>query len=332
MLVKIGIPRALLYYYYFPFWKAFFEALDMEVVVSEETNKGILNKGIKESVSEICVPIKLYIGHAIQLLNKEIDYIFVPRMVSIQSGEYFCPKFMGLPDMLRHGVKGLEGKIITCQIKSDSDDISAPENYYPMAEVLGVTKEQIQVAASVAREQWIGFRMFNKSGFTAVEAMKMIQTNDSLEVLLNNQQSSKPVLRIGLIGYVYNIYDPFLNMNIIEKLRELNVDFITFDMLEEAQLQEKIKDMEKTLFWTFSNKLLGAGLRLFHEPTIDGIIHLTAFGCGPDSFMGKLFEFESDQTGVPFMSIRVDEHTGENHLQTRIEAFVDMLKRKKFIA
>ena len=28
------------------------------------------------------------------------------------------------------------------------------------------------------------------------------------------------------------------------------------------------------------------------------------------------------------MTLRIDEHTGESHLQTRIEAFTDMIKRK----
>ena len=302
----------------------------MEVVVSEETNKGILNKGIKESVSEICVPIKLYVGHAIQLLNKSVDYIFVPRMKSIQAGEYFCPKFMGLPDMLTHGVNGLSGKILSCTIATDQEDISNPKLYYPLAEKLGVTEEKIDFATQEANQQWKAFRMFNKSGLTIHEAMKMIHPEETIH--LSTEQYQKPVLRIGLIGYVYNIYDPFLNMNVIDKLRELNVEFVTFDMLDENQLEEGLKGMGKNLFWTFSNKLLGAGLGLFRQQDIDGIIHITAFGCGPDSFLGKLFELESDQTSKPFMSIRVDEHTGENHLQTRIEAFIDMLKRKNYIA
>jgi len=71
---------------------------------------------------------------------------------------------------------------------------------------------------------------------------------------------------------------------------------------------------------------------LFSEGKVDGIIHITAFGCGPDSFLSRLMELESDATGIPFMIIRIDEHTGENHLLTRIEAFVDMIKRKKAIS
>jgi len=53
--MKIGIPNALLHSYYGPFWESLFEELDFEVIVSEETNKRIINYGVKESVPEICV-------------------------------------------------------------------------------------------------------------------------------------------------------------------------------------------------------------------------------------------------------------------------------------
>ena len=68
------------------------------------------------------------------------------------------------------------------------------------------------------------------------------------------------------------------------------------------------------------------------DDSIDGIIHITAFGCGPDSLIGKIMELESVDYKKPFMTIRVDEHTGENHLQTRVEAFIDMIYRKKLLS
>jgi len=323
--MKIGIPRALLYYYYIPFWKTFFEELGHEVAVSSETNKGILNRGVKESVAEICVPIKLFVGHAHYLLKKEVDYIFVPRMVSIYLGEYFCPKFMGLPDMMEHGVKGMEGKILTCHITSDTDDISDYSNYLSCAKTLGVSEAEIKHAAKKAGERWNVFRMYSKMGFTATQSLEMMENNQKLR---RAEKTSKDI-RIGLLGYVYNVYDDFISMNMIEKLGELDVDFITFDMLDEETLRKETAFMHKQLFWTFSNKLLGAGYSLLKNKEVDGLIHITAFGCGPDSFLSKLLELKADETGIPFMMIRVDEHTGENHLQTRIEAFVDMLRRKK---
>jgi len=323
--MKVGIPRALLYYYYFPFWKSFFEELDTEVLVSDETNKGMVNRGVRESVSEICVPIKIYIGHSLNLLKKGADYVFVPRMISISPGEYFCPKFMGLPDMLRHGVKDLEEKILTCHIQANDDDISDYRQYLSLTEPLGVTEEKIKHAAEKAGEEWKAFRMYSKMGHTFMESLDLIENR----LVHKDQNAVFSSIKIGLVGYVYNIYDSFISMDVLEKLRELQVDFVTFDMMEETDLKQAIAGMRKPLFWTFTNKLMGAGYKMFSDKNIDGIIHITAFGCGPDSMLSKLFEIKSNETGIPFMMIRVDEHTGENHLQTRIEAFIDMLKRKK---
>jgi predicted nucleotide-binding protein (sugar kinase/HSP70/actin superfamily) len=75
---------------------------------------------------------------------------------------------------------------------------------------------------------------------------------------------------------------------------------------------------------------LAGGYVFLEDSDIDGIIHVTSFGCGPDAFLGKYLELDSEQYQKPFMTIRVDEHTGENHLQTRIEAFVDVITKKKF--
>jgi predicted nucleotide-binding protein (sugar kinase/HSP70/actin superfamily) len=80
--------------------------------------------------------------------------------------------------------------------------------------------------------------------------------------------------------------------------------------------------------WTFTNKILAASYDFFTDPNIDGLIHVTAFGCGPDSMLGKLLELDSLEYKKPFMTIRVDEHTGEAGVDTRIEAFVDMLERR----
>ncbi len=325
--MRIGIPRALLYYYYAPFLKTFFEELNMEVIISDETNKDILNQGIKESVSEICVPLKIFVGHSINLLQKGVDYIFIPRMVTVYQNEYFCPKFMGLPDMMKHGIKGMENKILTCQIHSKNDDISNYKSYLPLAEALKVTEEQIKNAAKKAGDKWKVFRMYNKMGNPIPAALEM-GSNYTNKKIANDIYGS---ITIGLLGYVYNVYDNFVNMDVINKLRELNVNVITFDMLDEDELMDHVKAMDKRLFWTFSNKLLGAGYKFFSNHEVDGVVHITAFGCGPDSFLSRLLEFKAEEGGIPFMLIRIDEHTGENHLLTRIEAFIDMLKRKKVV-
>ena len=61
---------------------------------------------------------------------------------------------------------------------------------------------------------------------------------------------------------------------------------------------------------------------------IDGIIALSAFGCGPDSLMVDEIDYHAKIKGIPMIHLTIDEHTGEAGFITRIEAFVDMLTRK----
>ena len=75
----VGIPRSLLYYKYLPLWKTFFEELNFEVLISEKTNTQIVEKGGRYAIDEICIPLKLYYGHVLDLMEKKVDYIFIPR-------------------------------------------------------------------------------------------------------------------------------------------------------------------------------------------------------------------------------------------------------------
>lgn len=81
--IKIGIPRALLYYKYGDLWENFFNDLDCEIVHSPETNNEILEKGKKLSVDESCLSLKIYMGHVDYLIGK-VDYILIPRIVCLK--------------------------------------------------------------------------------------------------------------------------------------------------------------------------------------------------------------------------------------------------------
>ncbi|MCC5911162.1 MAG: hypothetical protein JJT76_12065 [Clostridiaceae bacterium] len=327
--MKIGIPQSLLYEYYYLFWKTYFEELGFEVVTTPPTTKGIIDKGVKLSVPEICVPIKVYIGHVATLLEEDVDYIFVPRFVSIKKGQFFCPKFMGLPDMLRYSIEGIEEKLLMPSISTKSDNIAeAFKDPKLFQGKLNIGMKDNKRAVEKAEKIWLDFRTNSKKGYSCKEAAEITVGNVGKEecVPLNKEEVN---LTIGLIGYVYNVYDAFISMDIVNKLRNMGVSIKTFEMLEDDEINKELKDMSKTLFWTFSDKLLAAGYHFYKNEEVDGLIHVTAFGCGPDSMLGKLLELDSPLYNKPFMTVRIDEHSGENHLQTRIEAFVDMLKRKK---
>lgn len=99
-MIRVGIPRALFYYQYYPMWQAFFEELGAETVVSSPTNKDIFTSGNSRAVAETCLPVKVFLGHVISLVAK-CDYMFIPAIRSWGKKAYNCSKFLGLPDMAR---------------------------------------------------------------------------------------------------------------------------------------------------------------------------------------------------------------------------------------
>ena len=99
---KIGIPRAISYYGNYPFYYGYFNALGIEIVLSDKTTTAVINEGVEKVVSDTCLPIKVYVGHVLNLLEKGCDRIFVP---SLQSSAYKinnCSKIRGLPEIIRN--------------------------------------------------------------------------------------------------------------------------------------------------------------------------------------------------------------------------------------
>lgn len=325
--MKIGLPRALLFFYYYPLWKKIFETLGMEVVLSDETNKALIEDGIKVTVSEFCVPIKVFNGHVIDLLKKDVDFVFVPRFVSVDGEEWFCPKFLGLPDAVQYTVDHIEDKMLTIDINGKREDTCELKYWLPICEKLGVDKSRMKNAIKAGREYWIKFRKYCMAGYTVDEALEILDGGNPPDIEKINQNAE---ITIGLIGYVYNIYDKFISMDAVKRLRAMNVKVVTFEMFDERALIKDSADKDKSMFWIFTRKLHYAVRNLLKKKEVDGIIHMTAFACGPDSVVGKYFEEECEEAGVPFMTTRLDEHTGESHIQTRLEAFTDMIKIGKY--
>lgn len=340
--IKVGIPSALLYYYYFPFWLKLFSELNVDLIISDKTSRNLLDKGIKNTLSEICVPIKIMVGHILNLKEKGIDYLYLPRFKSIRKNVVLCPKFLGLPDLVKHSLPEFKNIIISDTIVSESEDISDYNNFIVLKEKLQISKKDMQLALYKSAEFWRRFRKLLISGFLIDDFLdadnltvlkKLINKFENISVKSNENNSlllnKEKEINIALIGYVYNLYDSYINMNIIDKLKEMNVRLHTFSMLKEELIESEISNLGKPMFWEFSNKLYGASEHYLKAKKIDGIIHLTAFGCGPDSILGQIIEFDAKNYKKPFMTLRIDEQTGESHIITRIEAFIDLLKFKK---
>ncbi|MFX1295794.1 MAG: acyl-CoA dehydratase activase-related protein [Promethearchaeota archaeon] len=323
---KIGIPRSLLYYKYYPLWKTFFEELGFEIVLSDQSTSKIVEIGSRYAIDEICIPLKLYYGHLMNLLQKEIDYLFVPRYISTTFGTYMCPKFLGLPDMVRGTMDNLP-PIIEMDV-----DLRKKPKYASAIQTgrqLNRSMSQIQKAYEKAVKVYKYFRNLMVKGLTFKKAMNIINKNiQNFEPRIHDRKNNE--VKIGVIGHGYNVHDPYINMNLFKKLREMGAYPITLENLP-LRIFKKKTIITNTLqnYWGNEEEILSAVNYLFKDKTLDGLIFICSFCCGPDSLIDELITRDSNQLNIPYISLVLDEHSGQAGVITRIEAFVDMIIRKK---
>ncbi|MCX7745609.1 MAG: acyl-CoA dehydratase activase-related protein [Clostridia bacterium] len=317
MVKKVGIPRGLFYYNYFPLWRTFFEELGAEVVVSAHTTKQILDVGVKSCVDEACLPLKVYHGHVSEIKDR-VDYLFVPRFTSVSKNEYICPKFGGLPDMIRHNFKDLP-TLIDTEVnlrKSKKDVMSA---VYEIGSYFTKDYKKVEKAYEKALSEYKSFKERVRKGYLPID---ILENHKKIKI-----KSAEGVLNIAVIGHVYNLYDSYINMNLLRKLAGSGVNTITIEMVDSDIIKEKVGCLPKRMFWNFGRKAVGSALHFIERKDIDGIIFLMSFGCGVDSFVCDLIERKIRRSrDIPFTILTIDEHSGEAGLNTRIEAFIDMIR------
>lgn len=309
---RIGIPRGMLVHQYLPLWKEFFEQLDLQVILSSNTTKDVVNAGVKAAVDEACLPVKVYYGHVLSLLGK-VDYLFCPRLVSVEPKTYVCPKFLGLPDMIRNNVANLPVFIDTTVNLHGSVRQLWPA-VYQVGRYFTSSPVKIYRAFKKAFKKQQAYELAMQRGLLPSEAI--IGTNANRETLNES---------IAVIGHCYNIYDDHISMNLLKKLRQVGYQVVTPEMVTPAIVEEYAGQLPKKLFWNMGKQLIGSAYYYIERPEVVGMIHVAAFGCGPDSFTSEFIERRARREGKPFLNLTIDEHTGEAGVVTRIEAFVDMI-------
>lgn len=321
---RIGIPRALLYYKYFPLWKTFFEDIGFQIVVSPETSRLLLEEALKVALDEFCLPVKLFHGHVLALKDK-VDYVFIPRLISVvkkKKGKAFtCPKLIGLPDLIRAAIPGLP-PILPMTVDVTKKTLFSSflrTGRWASRNLLVVSKAYVKARVAQAR-----FESFLSQGFSPSEAIAFFKGG---KIDLEAKKEKK--FKVALISHPYNICETYMNMDIINILRHLGVSAVGVDILNKQEVDAEVENLFPDLSWAGERELLGAASIFAKERSVDGIIMITSFGCGPSSLVSEYIRSHVRRSEIPFMSLILDEHCGEAGIRTRLEAFVDMLERKK---
>ena len=325
-MIKVGIPRALLYYQYYPMWKTFFERLGAEVVVSPPTNHAILSSGSSRVVADTCLPVKVFCGHVLALIG-ECDYIFIPAIRGVKSKIYNCSKFLGLPDMTK-AVIPESPPILDTDINEVKRDLY--QAIYKLGRRFTWNPLKVKRASTAAWEAHMKYRqLMSNHGLTSPQAIERISNTTEVEPKKPSVNPIPTQSTIAVIGHPYLLYDEHINHRLIHKLEQAHYRVLTPEMLTTEELESAVTKLVDKAYWTYEEEVVGAGGH-YLERGADGVIGIMAFGCGPDSLMMDMVQRQAARLKtIPFMSLTIEEHTAEAGVVTRLEAFLDMIHRRK---
>lgn len=320
----IGIPRAMSYYNNYPFYYGFFKSLGYEIVLSDKTTTDIINKGSKFLVSDTCFPIKVYVGHVVNLLEKGCETIFVPSLQSVDFKINNCSKVRGLPEIIRN-VINKDFKMIEPTLDK-TENVGIKDFCKQIAHQLGIyDNHTVSNAIKKAWSYYDKFISLTQKGYDWDVALDCTINDKEVDYLVKTKNYDVSVV---IMAHGYNLYDERISLNLLKKLEQMNVKAYTGLNVSESDAKSAITKLGEIRYWANELELTGTAGHFLLNKKVDGVIALSAFGCGPDSLMVDEIAYHCKEKNVPLIHLTIDEHTGEAGFVTRLEAFVDMLIRK----
>jgi predicted nucleotide-binding protein (sugar kinase/HSP70/actin superfamily) len=325
-LKRVGLPRALIHFKFAKMWEIFFKKLGAEIVISPLTTKKIKDESVRLAPNEDCYSTKLYFGHTMDIKDK-VDYLFIPRFGSENKSCVGCPKFIGLAEVLRSVFPELPPIIMPHYnvAKSRDGKLSFFLKAYKVGLIFTKNPFRIIKAFKLAMKE---HKQYKKELIIDVDALQKweqsVLTLNDPPIIKENER----MLKIALVGHSYVINDPFASLDIRKILQNHGVDVITSEQMPRNLIESQLEKLNFPLYFDYEKEILGTIMHFIESKTIDGIIHIMVFSCGPDSIAGEMAtQFSKRDPTIPLLQLVFDELTAEAGLRTRIEAFIDMLRR-----
>ncbi len=306
---RVGIPLCLETYDLLPFYNEFFNKIGFNIILSDETNRPIINLSNTLCVTDTCFPVKVASGHVKNLIDKKIDALFLPALVNrernhdFQTNTYECPYIQGIPFTIKslldfNGIKVIAPKIRL--FESGHDYNITIDSLVKQLKGFHLSKNKIISAFNEAVEkQKIFFELLKIKGREVLEKYSNITV---------------------LVGRPYNTQDEGINLSIANKIAALGVTVLPMDFLDFSEVS--IYKEHDNMFWHSGHKILSSAKIIMDSPKLNAV-YLTNYGCGPDSFI-KTF-FADYMKYKPYLEIEIDEHNADAGYITRIEAFFDSI-------
>ena len=344
-------------------WAAALKKVGVEPFIPPYTSKKTLSLGTKHSPEAICLPYKLILGNFIEAIEGGADYVAMISSPGIcRLGEYGSCIKNALTDLgynakyieltLYDGIQGMYRFLR--EITGKNDPV-----LFMRAIIIAIRKvfvmDDLDARLSYLRAREVHYGEAEKHFDKAVKYIKEANSNRALDKAkklafdeLNKTEidENREVLHVDLTGEIYIVCDDFSNQNIVRELGKMGVEvrrsLTVSSFLKDAIIPKMFRKGETHL--QRANRMAkpyllrdigGDSLECVSDVVyadqrgIDGIIHVSPFTCMPEIMSQNIFPAMRENCDIPILPLIMDEQTGKAGYLTRLEAFVDLMRRRK---
>lgn len=312
----VGFNRSFWLHTIHPLYRTFFEKLGFATILPYEP----IARGRKKVHSSFCYPAELAHGFMQDLLDKKPDFIFLPAISRLPlevptNGKVIrdqcsCVIMGSEPYYLRSAFQIPEETKLVTPVLDFKKGIAAQEaNFIQIAAEMGINdrKKASQAFTCAVGQQEAFFATRRKIGEEALEQLK--------------QDPGKT--GIVLFGRAYNAFSSVANLGIPQKFASRGTVVIPSDCLP-FQNEPQTQPMN----WAAGEELLRVARYVQRHPQLYGAF-ITNFSCGPDSFL--VGYFRKIMGSKPSLTLELDSHSADAGIDTRVEAFLDIVERDRRI-
>ncbi len=302
---KVGLNLSLMVNTLFPLYAGFFQSLGYEVVHANEVD----SEGCSRKGSAFCWPVEQAHGTLKALLDMKPDIVFLPHVkaLPVPGGDdvrVACPFVQAEPYILKAAFPELEGIPVLEPV------LDMTQGYHEVEAAFVQIAQGLGHSGNEARQAF-------KKGLEAQNSFHRALQDEGKKVLEDIDKS--PDTAVVLFGRSYNAFSSLGNMGIPKKFATRGYRVIPQDFL--PLNDESTHD---NMYWASGQWIMKAARFVARHEKLFGA-YVTNFSCGPDSFL--LSYFRTIMGRKPSLTLELDSHTADAGLDTRIEAFLDVVRR-----
>ncbi len=301
----IGVPVAFSVHSLWPFYARFFHELGVRAILSEK----IVPAGIHRQESNYCFPAEIAHGAVQDLLDRGATYLFLPHFRDMPTLEKssaescVCPLTQGLPYYAKQAFGLDDAKILRPVVSFKHGWASCRGEFEDIALKLGLPRAEGTRAFDAAIAHHRSFMEdYRRRGRELIEEMRR----------------NPDRLYVALLGRPYNAFTRDANMGIPRKFLSRGVTVVPYDLIF-----DETADIFPNMYWYYGQQDMKAVRAVRDIPNLY-LAWISNFSCAPDSFMLHYVRWMMGRK--PYLVLEIDSHTADAGLDTRIEAFLDIVE------